>query len=147
MDHEFDPGHTGMSDRCNALVMRDGAADDCGLPRVHSTHGLDPWCRGCNPEGASVYAPCAKHEGWKDSPEKQTVVTDENGVVEYGVEIRDSDHPRAEWRFRYGWYAGDEGLARMKESMAYLLDLGVFAARLVRRTTLTEVLDDQSARR
>lgn len=61
MDHEFDPGHTGLSDRCNALVMRDGAADDCGLPRIHSTHGLDPWCRGCNPEGESVYAPCAKH--------------------------------------------------------------------------------------
>ena len=61
MDHDFDPGHTGMSDRCNVPVMRDGAADDCGLPRVHSAHGLDPWCRGCNPEGESVYAPCAKH--------------------------------------------------------------------------------------
>lgn len=31
--HEFDPGYSGMSVTCNALVERGGHADDCGLPR------------------------------------------------------------------------------------------------------------------
>lgn len=33
--HAFNPGHTGLSERCNALVVRDGAADECGMPREH----------------------------------------------------------------------------------------------------------------
>lgn len=69
---------------------------------------------------------------------------DQTLTVEYGVEIRTSDHPRADWFHRYGWYAGDEGLERMKESMAYALASGeIHAARLVQRTTSTYVMTEQ----
>ncbi|KQP63040.1 hypothetical protein [Nocardioides sp. Leaf285] len=33
LDHAFDAGWSGMGEQCNALVMREGAADDCNLPR------------------------------------------------------------------------------------------------------------------
>lgn len=39
-DHTFDAGWSGMSEQCNALVMREGAADDCNLPR--GQHGQAP---------------------------------------------------------------------------------------------------------
>lgn len=66
--HDFDSGHTGMSERCNALVMRNGTADICEKPRIHLAHGLDPWCRFCYPEGHSVYEPCAAHgQGQSDA--------------------------------------------------------------------------------
>lgn len=38
--HPFDPGWSAQSVTCNQLVERDGAGDDCKLPREHPVHDV-----------------------------------------------------------------------------------------------------------
>lgn len=33
INHDFDPGWTGMSKECNALVLREGYGDTCNAPK------------------------------------------------------------------------------------------------------------------
>jgi hypothetical protein len=67
--------------------------------------------------------------------------------VSYGVEVRD-DHPRAEWRIRYGWFPeegghdGKPGMERAKVSRDHAVK-EYAAARIVKRTTLVEVVEEE----
>ena len=95
MDHDFNPGHTGMSDRCNALVMRDGAADDCGLPRAkhasdehdapvpHPYHHASLWCDMC----PGVESVTDEKDQSREVVQEYAVRTPGGRVVEYGTSL------------------------------------------------------------
>lgn len=63
-------------------------------------------------------------------------------TVEYGVEVRD-DHPRSQWRYRYGWYGeGDGGEDRMRRTLELARASGdYFDCRLVRRRIAIDVVE------